>query len=160
MENTNMQEIERKFLVKNQSFKDQAFKNTLIAQGYLNSSPERVVRVRLYGDMGFITVKGQPDAGGTTRFEWEKEIAKNEAEALLKLCEKGVIRKTRHLVNAGPHTYEVDVFYEENLGLVVAEIELGAATEKFIKPEWLGAEVTGDKRYYNSQLSKKPYNSW
>ena len=160
MENTKMLEIERKFLVKDQSYKNRAFKYTRIAQGYLNSNPQRTVRVRMYGDEAFITVKGIPDAAGTTRFEWEKKIDKTDAEALLKLCEEGVIQKTRYLINAGPHTYEVDEFYEDNLGLVVAEIELGDTTEDFIKPEWLGKEVTGEMRYYNSQLSKTPFNQW
>ncbi len=160
MKDTEMLEIERKFLVKDQSFKDLAFKSTHIAQGYLNSSPERVVRVRLYGDAGFITVKGRPNEEGTTRFEWEREIAEIEAKALLKLCEKGVIQKTRYLVKAGRHTYEIDEFDGENRGLVVAEIELSAAAEVFKCPEWLGREVTGEMKYYNSQLSKMPYSQW
>lgn len=156
----NMQEIERKFLVRDQRFKSQASKQINIVQGYLNSDPERTVRIRISDDKAFITIKGIPDDGGTTRFEWEREIVKSEAEALLELCEKGVIRKTRFLINAGPHTYEVDEFYGDNLGLVVAEIELENAAQDYMKTEWLGEEVTGDKKYYNSQLSTRPYNQW
>lgn len=155
-----MLEIERKFLVKTDAFKAEAFREHVIKQGYLNSNPERAVRVRIKDDTGFLTIKGKSDDTGTTRFEWEKEISREEAEALLKLCEPGVISKVRFLVKAGKHTYEVDEFFEENQGLFLAEIELQSATEDFNKPDWLGEEVTGDPRYYNSQLSKNPFKIW
>ena len=155
-----MLEIERKFLVKTDAFKAEAFRKHGIKQGYLNGNPERAVRVRIKDDTGFLTIKGKSDDTGTTRFEWEKEISREEAEALLKLCEPGVISKVRFLVKAGQHTFEVDEFFEENQGLLLAEIELQSATEDFNKPDWLGEEVTGDPRYYNSQLSKNPFKTW
>ena len=155
-----MLEIERKFLVKSDAFKAEAFRENEIKQGYLNSSPERAVRVRLKDDSGFLTIKGKSDESGTTRFEWEKQISREEAEALLKLSEPGMISKIRYEVKAGAHIYEVDEFFEDNEGLILAEIELQSATEDFEKPVWLGEEVTGDHRYYNSQLSKKPFKLW
>lgn len=153
------QEIERKFLVKGE-FKSLSFKATRITQGYLCSIPERTVRVRVKGDKGFITIKGKGNDSGASRFEWEKEIPVTEVQDLLKICEPGVIDKTRYLVKAGAHTYEVDEFYGDNQGLVMAEVELGAENEDFIKPEWLGEEVTGDVKYYNSMLMKNPYKNW
>ena len=155
-----MIEIERKFLVLSDAFKEEAFKNTRITQGFLNTDKERTVRVRLKGDKGFLTIKGKSTNDGLERFEWEKEIDKSEAEALLELCEKGIIYKTRYEVKSGKHTFEIDQFSEDNDGLIVAEIELNASNEKFIKPDWLGEEVTGKIKYYNSQLSKKPYKTW
>jgi adenylate cyclase len=153
------QEIERKFLVSGE-FKSMAVKETRITQGYLSSVPERTVRVRIKGEKGFITIKGIGSASGASRYEWEKEIPVSEIEELLKICEPGVIDKTRFLVKAGPHTYEVDEFYGENEGLVVAEIELSSEEEAFEKPEWLGEEVTGDVKYYNSMLMKNPFKKW
>lgn len=153
------QEIERKFLVKG-DFKSFSQKQTRITQGYLSSVPERTVRVRIKGEKGFITIKGIGNASGASRYEWEKEISLAEADELLKICEPGVIDKTRYLVNVGKHTFEVDEFYGENQGLVVAEIELGAEDESFEKPGWLGEEVTGDVRYFNSMLMKKPFTTW
>lgn len=153
------QEIERKFLVKG-DFKEFSKKSTRIIQGYLSSVPERTVRVRLKGEKGFITIKGIGSASGASRYEWEKEIPTSEVEELLKICEPGVIDKTRFLVEAGEHTYEVDEFYGENEGLTVAEVELSSEDEKFDKPTWLGEEVTGDAKYYNSMLMKKPYSKW
>jgi adenylate cyclase len=153
------QEIERKFLVSGE-FKSLAVKVTRITQGYLSSVPERTVRVRIKGEKGFITIKGIGSASGASRYEWEKEIPVSEIEELLKICEPGVIDKTRFLVKAGPHTYEVDEFYGENEGLVVAEIELSSEEEAFEKPEWLGEEVTGDVKYYNSMLMKNPFKKW
>lgn len=157
---TNMIEIERKFLVKSMAFKDEAFKSTRIIQGFLNTAKERTVRVRLKGDIGFLTIKGASTNNGLSRFEWEKEIKKNEAKSLLALCEKGVIDKIRYEIEVNEHIFEVDEFFGDNEGLVIAEIELNTETETFTKPHWLGEEVTGDNRYYNSQLSKKPYKSW
>jgi len=153
------QEIERKFLVDG-DFKSEAFKETRITQGYLSSVPERTVRVRVKGEKGFITIKGIGDETGASRYEWEKEIPVEEVRELLKICEPGVIDKTRYLVKHGDHTYEVDEFYGDNEGLVIAEVELQSADESFEKPEWLGEEVTGDVRYYNSMLMKAPYKEW
>lgn len=153
------QEIERKFLVTG-DFKKDAFKQTRITQGYLSSVPERTVRVRIKGAQGFITIKGIGNASGASRYEWEKEIPVSEVEALLQICEPGVIDKTRYQVKSGTHTFEVDEFYGENQGLVVAEVELSAEGEAFVKPVWLGEEVTGDTKYYNSMLMKNPYTKW
>lgn len=152
-------EIERKFLV-NGDFKNHAIKETRIVQGYLSSIPERTVRVRVKGDKGFITIKGIGNTSGASRYEWEKEIPVNEVEELLKICEPGVIDKTRYLVKVGSHTFEVDEFYGENKGLILAELELASEAESFTKPEWLGKEVTGDTKYYNSMLMKNPYTKW
>tara|TARA_B100001146_G_scaffold224878_1_gene244694 strand:+ start:106 stop:573 length:468 start_codon:yes stop_codon:yes gene_type:complete len=153
-------EIERKFLVNSNDFKEHATHNERIVQGFLNTDPDRTVRVRIKGDSGFLTVKGKSNKEGTTRFEWENKITVTEAEQLLILCEKGIIDKTRFLVPVGNHLYEVDEFYGDNLGLTIAEIELSAENERFIKPDWLGDEVTGDIKYYNSQLGKKPFKTW
>jgi CYTH domain-containing protein len=155
-----MIEIERKFLVKNNCFKNEAFKKIHIKQGFLNSDKERTVRVRLTDSQGFLTVKGLSGNNGLSRFEWEKEISKTDAEALFELCEKGLIEKTRHLVEIGNHIFEIDEFFGDNEGLIIAEIELNHATELFKKPAWLGEEVTGNIKYYNSQLSKQPYKTW
>ncbi len=154
------QEIERKFLVKSDAFKAQASKETRITQGYLSSIPERTVRVRVKGPKGFITIKGIGRASGASRYEWEKEIPVEEVNELLKICEPGVIDKTRYEVKNGPFKFEVDEFYGENQGLTVAEIELNSEDDSFEKPEWLGEEVTGDVKYYNSMLMKNPYTKW
>jgi CYTH domain-containing protein len=154
-----MHEIERKFLVDGE-FKSFATKSFRITQGYLNSDPERAVRVRIKGGMGYLTIKGQSESGGLKRFEWEKEISLEEAQRLLKLCEPGVIDKTRYVVPVGKHIFEVDEFYAENEGLIIAEVELRHEDEKFMKPAWLGEEVTGDNRYYNAMLKQNPYKSW
>ena len=152
-------EIERKFLVAG-DFKPFANKATRIIQGYLSSVPERTVRVRIKDDKGFLTVKGTSSKSGTTRFEWEKEIPVEEAQELIAICESGVIDKTRYVVEAGRHIYEIDEFHGDNQGLIVAEIELASEDETFAKPQWLGKEVTGDTRYYNSMLMKNPYRNW
>ncbi len=148
-----MLEIERKFLVCG-DFLPFAVKSFRITQGYLSSAPERSVRVRVKGEKAFLTIKGMSNSAGLSRFEWEKEISIPEAKSLLAICEKGQIDKTRYLVPVGAHTYEVDVFHGNNEGLIIAEIELGAEDEKFEKPAWLGEEVTGNVKYYNSALSK------
>ena len=155
-----MIEIERKFLVKSEGFKTDAFKKTRICQGFLNTDKERTVRVRVKGNLGFITVKGKSSADGLSRFEWEKEIELDEAETLLKLCEPTIIDKMRYEIKMGPHIFEVDEFYGDNQGLIVAEVELESSNAVFDKPTWLGKEVTGDIKYYNSLLSKQPYNTW
>ncbi len=154
------QEIERKFLVKDDSFKAQAYKSTRIIQGYLSSVPERTVRVRIKGDKGYLTVKGIGNESGASRFEWEIEIPKEDAQNLLKICEPGVIDKTRYLVKNGDLTFEVDEFYGDNEGLILAEIELQSEDQAFEKPAWLGREVTGDPRFYNSMLMKNPFKNW
>jgi len=155
-----MIEIERKFLVKSDEFKTQAFTQNKIAQGYLSSLPERTVRIRIKGNKGFITIKGIGQQGGMSRFEWENEIPLDEAVQLLTLCEKGKIEKTRFEIKSGSHIFEVDEFYGENEGLIMAEIELKSETDLFEKPEWLGEEVTNDERYYNAYLSKNPFKDW
>ena len=157
MKNT---EIERKFLVLNDDFKKESFKKERIIQGFLSSVPERTVRVRLIGDQGFLTVKGIGNESGTTRFEWEKEISTADAERLLSICEPGKIEKLRYFVKAGGHVFEIDDFTGENQGLVVAEIELSDESETFIRPDWLGDEVTGKAKYYNAALSRNPYSNW
>lgn len=154
------QEIERKFLVLNDSYKSEASRFYSIKQGYLSSDPKRSVRIRMKDDSGFITIKGAADPTGISRHEWEKPIPVKEAEELLTLCEPGIIEKIRYEVICGEHLFEVDEFLQENRGLVIAEVELKRPDEDYKRPEWLGQEVTGDPRYYNSQLSKKPFNQW
>ncbi len=153
------QEIERKFLVKG-SFKEAAFAALRMSQGYICRDSGRTVRVRIRGEQAFLTIKGPSADGGLSRFEWEKEIPVAEARELMALCEPGIIDKTRHLVKAGKHIFEVDEFHGDNAGLVVAEVELGAPDEAFERPSWLGEEVTGDRRYYNASLSRNPYKNW
>ncbi len=153
-----LREIERKFLVCG-DFLPFAVKKFRITQGYLSSVPERSVRVRIKEAKAFITVKGMSNDAGS-RFEWEKEISLPDAEHLLAICEKGQIDKTRYLVPVGSHTYEVDVFHGNNEGLIIAELELNSEDESFEKPAWLGVEVTGDAKYYNSALSQKPFKNW
>ncbi|MDR5591271.1 CYTH domain-containing protein [Christiangramia sp. SM2212] len=155
-----MQEIERKFLVKSDNFKKLASEKTLFVQAYLNTDPERTIRIRISGDKAFMTIKGKSSENGLSRFEWETEIDLDEAKELLNLCEPGKIEKFRYLVSAGNHTYEVDEFLEDNKGLVLAEIELENEDDEFEKPEWLGEEVTGNLDYYNSNLIAKPYKNW
>ena len=155
------QEIERKFLVVG-DYKSEAYASVRITQGYLSRVPERVVRIRIKGDKGFIAIKGTTNESGLSRFEWEKEIPLADAQSLLKLAEPGVIDKTRHLIKNtdGKHLWEVDEFHGDNEGLTMAEIELESESDLFDKPSWLGKEVTGDKRYYNAFLSEKPYKTW
>ena len=155
-----MIEIERKFLVLSEVYKKHATAKHHIAQGYLNSNPERTVRIRIMGESGFLTIKGKSNETGTTRLEWETELSLMEAKPLLAICEDGVIDKIRYEIPAGKHLFEVDEFFGENEGLVTAEIELSAEDEAFEKPDWLGHEVTTDYRYYNAYLSKNPYKSW
>lgn len=153
------QEIERKFLVCGE-FRQHAKRAMRICQGYLCSVPERTVRVRLRDGRGYLTIKGKSDASGVSRYEWEKEIEPEDALQLMALCEPGVIDKTRYLVDYGGHTFEVDEFRGDNEGLVMAELELKSADEEFRRPSWLGEEVTGDSRYYNASLAKRPFSSW
>lgn len=153
------QEIERKFLV-TKAFKAQAYAQSRIKQGYISSAAGRTVRVRIRDNKGYLTIKGASNTEGTSRYEWEKELSLVEAEELMKLCEPGIIDKTRYLVRSGAHVFEVDEFYGENAGLVMAEVELASENEAFVKPDFIGEEVTGDVRYYNSQLMKNPFTSW
>ena len=153
-------EIEKKFLVSGDAFKSEAEKQVRITQGYLSTVPERTVRVRIKADKGYLTIKGKGNDSGASRYEWEKEIPLPEAQELLELCEPGVIDKTRFLVKSANHTFEVDEFYGDNEGLVVAEVELIAEDESFEKPAWIAEEVTGEERYYNAMLMKNPYKDW
>lgn len=155
-----MLEIERKFLVTSEAFKKQAFARSHIAQGYLNSDPERTVRIRIKDEIGFLTIKGKGNETGTTRLEWETELSLMDAKPLLAICEKGIIDKIRYEIQAGEHVFEVDEFFGDNQGLIVAEIELCDENEFFEKPQWLGQEVTNDERYYNAYLSNHPYKNW
>jgi len=153
-------EIERKFLVLNDDYKRQAYSHSRIKQGYICSGHGRTVRVRLRDDRGYLTIKGPSDLKGISRYEFEKEITLEEAEQLMKICQPGRIDKTRYLVKSGNHTFEVDEFYGENEGLVMAEVELGSEDEAFEKPDFIGKEVTGDRRYYNGHLTKFPFSLW
>lgn len=155
-------EIERKFLVTGDDFRRQAYASDDIKQGYILSSHGRTVRVRLRGGRGYLTIKGPSSDNGLSRYEFEKEISREDAEQLFLLCEPGVIEKTRYLVKSpdGRHTFEVDEFFGDNEGLIMAEVELGAADETFEKPDFIGQEVTGDRRYYNGHLRLNPYRLW
>lgn len=152
-------EIERKYLVVG-DFKADSERCEEVVQGFLSSVPERTVRVRKSGGRGYLTIKGKGDASGTTRFEWEREISVEEADALLDLCEPGIIDKTRYFVPVGDSLFEVDEFFGDNAGLVIAEIELAHPDDPVPTPPWLGAEVTGDARYYNASLRAFPYRLW
>lgn len=153
------QEIERKFLVDGE-YKSKAYASSHIVQGYICSARGRTVRVRIRDDKGYLTIKGPADAPGISRYEWEKEIPLDEARDLMKICEPGAIDKTRYLVRSGRHVFEVDEFYGENEGLVIAEVELSSPDEPFEKPDFIGQEVTGDARYYNAQLMRHPFCRW
>ena len=153
-------EIERKFLVRDDSYKTLAHSSSRIQQGYICSGRGRTVRVRRRDHTAFLTIKGPSLDGGLSRYEFEKEITLDEAEQLFKLCEPGIIDKTRYLVRSGQHVFEVDEFYGENQGLVIAEVELSAPDEPYEKPDFIGEEVTGDRRYYNSYLRQLPYSKW
>ena len=153
-------EIERKFLVKGNGYKQLAFDSSRIKQGYICSERGRTVRVRIRDLRGYLTIKGPSENGGLSRYEFEKEITLDEATQLMALCEPGIIDKRRYLVKSGSHIFEVDEFYGENEGLVMAEVELGSEDESYEKPDFIGEEVTGDRRYYNSQLRRNPFSVW
>lgn len=153
-------EIERKFLVKNDDFKKRCFQKNYIQQGFLNSSKNRVVRVRIKDSSAFLTIKGPSDSNGIKRYEWEKEIPLKEAKELMLLCEEGIIEKYRYLHQVNNHVFEIDEFLGNNEGLLIAEIELSHENEAFEKPDYLGDEVTGLEEYYNSNLSKNPFKNW
>lgn len=151
-------EIERKFLVNSPDWKV-GQTGSLLRQAYLCSDPERTVRVRVEGEQAWLTIKGRTQ--GASRGEWEYEIPVAEGRELLDtLCQRPFIEKLRYRIQHAGHCWEVDEFLEDNAGLVVAEIELDSEDEVFEKPEWLGEEVTTDKRYFNSHLAKKPYTTW
>lgn len=153
-------ETERKFLVRDDSFKAEAVRTLRIRQGYIAHEAGKTVRVRIADDRGYLTIKG-PSANGISRLEWEREIPLQDAEDLMELCSDGRIDKTRFIVPAsGGRKFEVDEFYGDNEGLVMAEIELGSEDEAFVRPAWLGEEVTGDRRYYNSHLLTYPFKAW
>ena len=152
------QEIERKFLVVGE-YKNLAHTSMHLVQGYI-ASGSRTVRVRISDDRAWLTIKGPSADGGLSRFEWEHEIPAKEALALLPLCEGALIDKRRYLIDFEGHTFEVDEFYGENEGLVIAEVELGSVDEAVVYPDWIGKEVTGIRRYYNSQLRVHPYAKW
>ncbi len=154
-------EIERKFLVVGE-FKDQAYNATRICQGYIASGNGRTVRVRIRDDKGYLTIKGPSNREGLSRYEFEQEISLQDARDLMAICEPGIIDKTRYLVKSpdGQHVFEVDEFYGDNEGLVMAEVELGSENEPFEKPSFIGREVTGDRRFYNSHMRQYPFRMW
>ncbi len=154
------QEIERKFLVEDDSYKRMAASSDRIVQGYICRTSGRTVRVRIRGEKGFLTIKGPSPDGGISRYEWEHEIPVDEADELMALCQEGCIDKIRYLVPYGEHTFEVDEFFGDNEGLVIAEVELGTIDEAFDIPPFMGKEVTGDRRYYNASLTVNPYKMW
>ena len=151
-------EIERKFLVAHQAWRESVNTIHVFRQGYLSYDSERTVRVRATEVTGYLTIKGITE--GLTRDEFEYEIPLADASALLQLCERPAIEKKRYIVPNGAHVWEVDVFEGVNEGLVVAEIELGSEDEAFDKPNWLGNEVSGDRKYSNSALSLHPFKDW
>lgn len=153
-------EIERKFLVLSSEFKDQAYTSSHLVQGYLSTDKNRTVRVRIKDDQGYLTIKGKSSDNGLSRFEWEKEISKREALNLLTLALPGVIEKTRYFISFRNHIWEIDEFLGENKGLILAEVELESESEEFIKPDFIGEEVTGNQKYYNSYISQYPYSTW
>ena len=150
-------EIERKFLVNENNWRNG--QGTMYRQGYLNSAENRNVRVRVIDDRGYLTVKGISQ--GATRVEYEYEIPKPDAEDMLdNLCEQPLIIKKRFKIEFKGFVWEVDEFLGENQGLIIAELELESETQTFIKPEWIGEEVTGDPKYFNSNLIHRPYSKW
>lgn len=148
-----MIEIERKFLVNSNEYKNKAHKSIKIVQGYLSKDPERTVRIRICDDRGFITIKGVSSEDGLSRYEWEKEIPFQEAKELLSICLPTIIEKSRFEVYYKNILFEVDEFYGKHEGLIVAEVELESTQEKVELPDWIGKEVTGNKNYYNAVLS-------
>ena len=149
-----MLEIERKFLVVDDSYKQLSYGSFHIVQGYICSERGRTVRVRIRDERAYLTIKGPSENGGLSRYEFEREIPLEDGRQMMQLCEPGIIDKTRWLVKSGNHTFEVDEFHGANEGLVVAEVELAYEDEPFKKPDFIGKEVTGDRRYYNSELRK------
>lgn len=153
-----MQEIERKYLIDNESWREDVVRSMRIAQGYL-CSRRVTARVRICNDRGILTIKGKSRDGGLSRFEWEREIPREVAEHLLQRC-KGVVDKVRHIIEYEGHTFEVDEFKGDNEGLIIAEVELSSRNETVALPSWCGDEVTGVRCFYNSFLSKHPFCTW
>lgn len=153
-------EIERKYLVLDSSYKHEAYSSSHIRQGYICSERGRSVRIRIRDEHAYLTIKGPSLDGGLSRYEFEQQIPFDDAQKLMTLCEPGIIDKTRWLVRSGDHIFEVDEFHADNDGLVVAEVELNDPTETPLLPHFIGQEVTGDRRYYNSQLRRHPYTQW
>jgi len=152
------QEIERKFRVANDDWRAMASSSSSLKQGYLSSSAEATVRVRLEDNLGTVTIKSKTN--GITRNEFEYAIPAQEAKELLMLCSGPLIEKIRYRIPQENHTWEIDVFEGDNDGLIIAEIELTSDEDYFAKPQWLGEEVSGDSRYYNSNLATHPYVNW
>lgn len=152
-------EIERKFRVKG-NFKPFATSSSHIQQGYISSGNGRTVRVRIRDEKGYLTIKGPSNVAGLARYEFEKEIPLSDAQDLMLICEPGIIDKRRYLVPVGQHVFEVDEFYGDNEGLVMAEVELESEDQPYERPDWLGEEVTGDRRFYNSHMRNYPYKMW
>ena len=153
-------EIERKFLVVSDAYRQTAHDKRRIVQGFLSTDPYRTVRIRIYDNKGYITIKGISNSSGTSRMEWEFEIDPVKARELMDLSVEPLIEKMRYLVQVEAHLFEIDEFEGANEGLIIAELELNSENEDFPKPAWLGKEVTGDIKYYNAQLSLKPFNQW
>ena len=153
-------EIERKFLVKGNDYRNEAYKYYDMVQGYIAHENGRSVRIRITNTESLITIKGPTDAKGMSRYEWNHTIDKRDAVELMELCQGSKIEKRRYLVHSGPHVFEIDEFHGENEGLVIAEVELTSENEVFQKPDFIGDEVTGDKRYYNAHLTRDPYKNW
>lgn len=153
-------EIERKFLVLNDSYKKEAFSHSHIQQGYICSDSKRTVRVRVRDNRAYLTIKSPTPEGGLSCNEFEIEIKLEEGKQLMKICEPGIIDKVRWLVKCGKHTFEVDEFSCDNEGLVMAEVELSSVDEQVEIPNFIGQEVTGDRKYFNTQLRKHPYKTW
>lgn len=153
-------EIERKFLVKGNDYRNEAYKYYDMVQGYIAHENGRSVRIRITNTESLITIKGPTDAKGMSRYEWNHTIDKRDAVELMELCQGSKIEKRRYLVHSGPHVFEIDEFHGESEGLVIAEVELTSENEVFQKPDFIGDEVTGDKRYYNAHLTRDPYKNW
>src|SRR5690554_489636 len=151
-------EIERKFLIKNDSWKNHIESKIKIAQGFLNDDPHRTIRIRVTNQDAFLTIKGK--MSGISRPEYEYKIPLKDATELLKMCKPNIISKTRYIVNCKGHKWEIDIFHGENEGLMIAEIELENEHETFSSPNWLGKEVSQESRYLNVMLSKLPYSKW
>lgn len=153
-------EIERKFLVNGTAYRTQAYSHYNILQGYIAHENGRSVRIRITDNEAILTIKGPTDSRGMSRYEWNHVIPANDARELFLLHQSGSIEKVRYLVHSGPHVFEVDEFHGENEGLVMAEVELGSEDESFVKPDFIGREVTGDHRYYNAYLAVNPFGTW
>ena len=147
-------------MVLNENYKTESIRSSRITQGYISSNLKRSVRIRIREESAYLTIKGETNSSGLSRYEWEKEISVQDARELIKICEPGIIDKIRYEIPCGNHLFEVDEFLGLNAGLVVAEVELRHEEELFERPSWLGKEVTGEVKYYNSMLASNPYQNW